>query len=213
MKKLFTGIFFISLATLLLEIGLIRILSVIQFYHFAFLIVSIALFGIAAAGTFLFIKKLKNPLFISSILFSITTIISFLFLNNFSFDPVQASVNHIHALRLILYYIFLGLPFFFSGIIIAFSFTKFQKISGKIYFFNLSGAAIGSLGALLIISLLGEKLFFAVFTIGLLSSSFFTKKTKYMLILSILSLLLLLIPTQLNISYYKELSLDLNYPN
>ena len=111
--KNYYGIFFISVATLMLEISLIRILSIIQFYHFAFLVISIALFGIAAAGTFLYIKKLKKPLFISSILFSISSLIAFLFLNNFVFDPVQASVSHLHALRLILYYIILGLPFFF----------------------------------------------------------------------------------------------------
>ncbi|MBW2991562.1 hypothetical protein KY348_07745 [Candidatus Woesearchaeota archaeon] len=212
-NKHYIGIFLVSVATLMLEIGLIRLLSVIQFYHFAFLIVSIALFGSAAAGTFLYIKKLKKPLFISAVLFSVSSLIGFFFLNSFSFDPVQASVSHAHALRLILYYIFLGLPFFFSGIIIAYSFASNPRNSGKIYFYNLLGAALGSLGALLIISLFGEKIIFIIFTLGLLSSAFFTKKTKQLLIIALISLLLLLIPTHLNISDYKELSQALNYPN
>ena len=211
--KNYYGIFLISVATLMLEIGLIRLLSIIQFYHFAFLVISIALFGIAAAGTFLYIKKLKNPLFISSILFSVSSLTAFLFLNNYVFDPVQASVSYLHALRLILYYIILGLPFFFSGIILAYSFSKHKEEAGKIYYYNLLGAALGSLGVLPLTAQLGEKIIFIVFTLGLLSSAFFTKKTKPFLIIALISLLLLIIPTNLNISDYKELSLALNYPN
>ena len=72
MKKPYIGIFLISLATLMLEISLIKLFSVMQSYHFAFLIVSIAMFGMAAAGTFFYIKKLKNPFFIAATLFSVS---------------------------------------------------------------------------------------------------------------------------------------------
>jgi|TARA_B100001964_G_scaffold244613_1_gene326902 hypothetical protein len=70
-----------SLATLALELSLIRFFSISQWYHFAFMVVSIALFGIAASGTFLAIKKLRNPLFLSSILFSVSVLIGFFILN------------------------------------------------------------------------------------------------------------------------------------
>ena len=196
----------------MLEIGLIRIFSVIQFYHFAFLTVSIALFGIAAAGTFLYIKKLQNPLYISAILFSISTIISFFVLNNINFDPVKASVNYFHALRLIFYYIFMAMPFFFSGLIIVYSFKKYQDQSGRIYFYNLSGAAFGSLAVLPIAALFGEKLILVVSLLGLLSSIFFTKQLIKILVVVVVAVLLLFVPLQLNISEYKELKQALNYP-
>jgi len=50
----YLGVFFVSVAALGFDISLIRFFSISQSYHFAFMIVSIALFGIAAAGTFLY---------------------------------------------------------------------------------------------------------------------------------------------------------------
>ena len=41
-----------TLATLLLELSLTRIFSVVFYYHFAFLAISIALFGLGAGGVF-----------------------------------------------------------------------------------------------------------------------------------------------------------------
>ena len=51
---LFPGIFLTTAATLILEISLVRLLSVAQWHHFAFLVVSIALLGYGASGAFLF---------------------------------------------------------------------------------------------------------------------------------------------------------------
>lgn len=213
-KDFCTGIFLLSAATMMLEISLIRILSVIQFYHFAFVVISIAMFGFASAGTFLYVRKLRNPLFISAVFFSLSTLLAFLFLNSASFDPVAASVNPFHASTLILFYVFLGLPFFFSGIIIAYSFTRYQDQAGRIYFYNLSGTALGGLVVLPAINFLGEKAIFSIFMIGLLGAVFFTKSPRNVLIVALISMLILFsFPTELNVSDYKELKQALNYPN
>src|ERR1700742_1216587 len=44
-----------TLATLLLELSLTRIFSVVFYYHFAFLAISIALFGLGLGGVFSYI--------------------------------------------------------------------------------------------------------------------------------------------------------------
>ena len=211
--KYYLGIFLISAATLMLEIALIRIFSVIQFYHFAFLTVSIALFGIAAAGTFLYVKKLRNPLYYSTMLFAISAVVSFFILNNLVFDPVRASVNYSHAFRLFFYYFFVAIPFFFSGLIIAYSFKQLQSQSGKLYFYNLSGAALGSIAVLPVMALFGERIILVVSFIGLLAAVFFTKKFVKISAAILIAILLLLVPLQINISEYKELRQSLNYPN
>lgn len=180
MKKIYLGLFLISLATLSLEISLIRLFSISLWYHFAFLVVSIAMLGLAAAGTFLSIKKLKNPLPISSILFSLTTIIGLTIINYLPFDPFKAALDPWYILILLLYYILLGLPFFFSGIIITFILTKFQSLSGRIYFFNLAGSAVGSLAVLPLISSFGEKTILVIALIGLISSFCFSFKKTLM---------------------------------
>ena len=48
------GIFLTTAATAILEVSLVRLLSVAQWQHFAFLVVSIALLGFGANGSFLF---------------------------------------------------------------------------------------------------------------------------------------------------------------
>ena len=53
-----------TLATLLLELSLTRIFSVVFYYHFAFLAISIALFGLGAGGVFSYVVAgWKAPLF------------------------------------------------------------------------------------------------------------------------------------------------------
>ena len=217
-NKIYTGIFIISSATLALEISLIRLFSIMQWYHFAFMVVSIALFGIAASGTFLSIKKIenKNILFNSSLLFSLSAVISFFILNKISFDPYKAILNFSEVFKLLFYYVLLGLPFFFFGIIIVYSFSEHQKNSGKIYFCNLFGSAFGTLLALPLLSFFNIKLIFMIGIIGLISSLFFiNKKNRKLLIYSLILIFIILsfIPFKINISQYKELSQALNFPN
>src|SRR6266487_3190412 len=49
----YAGIFILSLATLLLELALTRVLSVALWYHFGFLVISTALLGFGASGVVL----------------------------------------------------------------------------------------------------------------------------------------------------------------
>ncbi|HEY5123180.1 MAG TPA: hypothetical protein VIK14_05540, partial [Ignavibacteria bacterium] len=56
-KSFYAGIFFVSLSALLLEFTLIRVLSVSLWYHFAFMIISIALLGFGISGVYLFLNK------------------------------------------------------------------------------------------------------------------------------------------------------------
>ena len=49
----YLGIFLLSLATLLLELSLTRVLSVALWYHFGFLVISTALLGFGASGVVL----------------------------------------------------------------------------------------------------------------------------------------------------------------
>src|ERR1700734_2428406 len=53
--QLYVGVAFTTLATLILELSLTRIFSVVFYYHFAFLAISIALFGLGAGGLFSYV--------------------------------------------------------------------------------------------------------------------------------------------------------------
>src|SRR5438034_9169795 len=53
----FAGLFLLSLATLLLELALTRVLSVALWYHFGFLVISTALLGFGASGVTLALRS------------------------------------------------------------------------------------------------------------------------------------------------------------
>src|SRR5246127_203282 len=56
-STLLAGIGLTSFAALLLELSLTRLFSVVLFYHFAFLAISIALLGLGAGGVFAHVWK------------------------------------------------------------------------------------------------------------------------------------------------------------
>jgi hypothetical protein len=80
----FAGLFLLSLATLLLEIALTRILSVSLWYHFGFLVISTALLGFGVSGITLALwadlrkrKDLDLGLGICGLAFAISVVFSF----------------------------------------------------------------------------------------------------------------------------------------
>ena len=155
----YIGAFFVSLSTLLLEVSLARIFSVTMWYHFAFMIVSIALFGFGASGAFLTIfrgilKKDKNKvaMFLTSIL-SIVIILSMLIISRVPLDLFQISDNPLNLFKMFLYYLILAIPFFMSGLYSVYLFSIFPEKTGKIYFLNLVGSGIGCIAVVFIIPL------------------------------------------------------------
>src|SRR5208282_4623668 len=56
-RALLAGLALTSFAALLLELALTRLFSVVLFYHFAFLAISIALLGLGAGGVFAYLLK------------------------------------------------------------------------------------------------------------------------------------------------------------
>src|SRR5271167_3312906 len=56
-RTLLVGLGLTSFGALLLELALTRLFSVVLFYHFAFLAISIALLGLGAGGVFAYLWK------------------------------------------------------------------------------------------------------------------------------------------------------------
>jgi len=81
---LYLGIYLTSFSTLLFEITLTRVFSVAQWYHFAFMVVSMALLGYSASGTFLMIfpsifkKDTYSVLSNCALLFAISSPLSYI---------------------------------------------------------------------------------------------------------------------------------------
>src|SRR5262245_37502873 len=81
------GILLVSLSVLMLEFTLIRVLSVSLWYHFAFMIISIALLGFGISGVTIVLSKklgrteLNSFLTVTSIIYAFSIIVSFVLIN------------------------------------------------------------------------------------------------------------------------------------
>ncbi|HEY5686988.1 MAG TPA: class I SAM-dependent methyltransferase [Yeosuana sp.] len=186
MKSRYFAIFFISAATLLLELSLTRILSIAFYYHFGFLVISTALLGFGISGTAISMLKAKIDkldqdkfLFWLSIGFSISTVGSYLICQTIGFNPFQIFNSTKQLLLFPIYNIILAIPFFFTGLIIALLFTyKSDKIS-KLYAWDLLGAGLGCGLTTLILPLVGGVgAIFIVASLGLLTAFCFSGKMK-----------------------------------
>lgn len=148
------GLLLISAAVLCFEINLTRLFSVSQFYHYAFMVVSIALFGMGASGTFLAIWKNEDkttqerqlPWLAGLTAGSIFG--SYLLTNNLPFDSYSIFINPSEIFILLLHYLALALPFFFSGMVINVLLREYQPSGSSVYAVNLIGSALGCLIAL-----------------------------------------------------------------
>jgi predicted membrane-bound spermidine synthase len=146
-KSVYAGLFVVTLATLMYEILLTRIFSVTMWYHFAFLAISIAMFGMTAGALLVYLRphfftpaRVHGHLAWSSLLFSVTVVLSFLahLALPFSFDITVRGVT-----SLALTYIAVTIPFVFSGICVCLALTRFPENVSKLYAADLAGAAVG----------------------------------------------------------------------
>src|SRR4030095_10268216 len=87
------GLLLVSLSALMLEFTLIRVLSVSLWYHFAFMIISIALLGLGISGVTIILSRrigraeINSFLTMTSVLYALSIIISFTLINKIPFDP------------------------------------------------------------------------------------------------------------------------------
>ena len=147
------GIFLLSFSVLAFEITITRILSVILYYHLAFMVISLAMLGLGAGGVYVYFSnklKEKADFFISlfALLSSISIIVSLVLVLSFPFKPFVSIKTFFDFW--FLYFLF-AIPFFFAGLSFSLIFFKLSKQISKVYFFDLIG---GGMGALLIVPLL-----------------------------------------------------------
>lgn len=136
------GVAFTTMATLLLELAMTRIFSVVFYYHFAFLAISIALFGLGAGGVFSYVIAAQPaPLFRKlgrlSLINALMPLISVIFLLTRGQELTNVTLAAV--------YFFSALPFFLAGAIVSLAISETIERVDKVYFFDLLGAAGGCL--------------------------------------------------------------------
>jgi hypothetical protein len=146
----YTGIFLLSLATLLLELALTRVLSVTNWYHFGFLVVSTALLGFGASGVTLSLwtklreqSPLDQALASLALLFGFVSLASFWLMQRVPFQPFRLLLDRWQFVYGLLYYVILSAPFFCSGLAISLLLTRGGREVNRLYAADLLGAGTG----------------------------------------------------------------------
>jgi hypothetical protein len=220
------AILLLSSASLALEVTLTRIFSVVEWYHFAFMSVSVALLGFGASGSILARwprirqRSLPDLLAILSVAFSLSVLGSYLIINHLPFDSFRIAWERIQLLYLAIYYLALATPFLFTGLAVGAALADRPGEAGRIYFFNLAGSGMGPLLALGAIPYLGgEGTVILAAALGLAAALAANLRARWrtgligagMVILIVLALRFPS-PFYLRLSPYKNLSTLLRFP-
>lgn len=150
-KRLYPAISLLSVSIIAFQLALMQILSLIQWNHFAYLVISIALLGFGASGTMLsmfrswFIRHsgtmIPLLMLLSGLFMGLTVLFTREFLSEFDsyllFNQPGQVKKLLHACLLY------TLPFFFGGGALGLIYTIHSGEIGKLYFADLAGSGLG----------------------------------------------------------------------
>ena len=159
---IYAGIFLISSALLTLEVTLTRLFSYTVWYHFAYLTISVALLGFGSSGAivsaFPDVFRRRGHVWIAASVMAaaVLTVGALLFLTRFPLEVNNLTAKPLRfSLALLSYYVVVGAPFVLGGFGIATPFAAYPHLMGRLYFWDLLGAAIGCVSTVMGIELLG----------------------------------------------------------
>lgn len=145
--RTYAGLFLVALATLMYEVLLTRIFSVTMWYHFAFVAISIAMFGTSVAALVIQIRpawfppeKVHRQLARWSLLFPIAIVLSLLTQLSIPFR-IHPSIVAIYAI--VFTFVCVAVPFVVGGLAVCLTLTRFPARVGSLYAADLAGAAAG----------------------------------------------------------------------
>lgn len=155
----FTAVALISAAALAYELLLLRLFALAQWHHFAYMVISLALLGYGASGTFIalaqrrLLARFEMAFVINLCLFGISAVGCALIAQRVPFNPEEVLWDLRQPQRLLLIYLLLALPFFFAANAVALALTHYRDRIPQIYAIDLLGAGIGSLSIIVLLSL------------------------------------------------------------
>lgn len=149
-RRHYLAIFFVSLSLLMLEITIARMLTVALFSHYAFVAISLAMFGLGLSGLVIYLlparfpaARLDEQLTTFAALFGVSAAASVLV---FLHVHVVQALSVTGFVTLAAAYTILAVPFFLGGLCISLLMTHFSARIAPLYFADLVGASVGCLG-------------------------------------------------------------------
>ena len=167
-RSLLAGLFLVCLANMLLEIVVTRLFSAMMFYHFTFLAVALALFGIAASGVYVFVAgerfggDLRAELAKSTRRFALGALVAVAYAMANPMDIIIVTGSNAipaftsrQAWQLIFLVGITAIPFFYAGMVVSLALTYLRQDTNRVYAWDLAGSAAAALLIGTLLSLVG----------------------------------------------------------
>jgi SAM-dependent methyltransferase len=144
----------LSAAALGYELLLLRLFAIIQWHHFAYLAISVALLGIGAAGTFVTLARRRllaaypGSFTLAAAAFAVAAVACFAAAERVPFNALEIAWNPAQFLGLGAIYVLLMIPFFCAATALCIAYSGFGAHIPQLYGADILGAGIGSLGLL-----------------------------------------------------------------
>ncbi|HEY4764880.1 MAG TPA: hypothetical protein VIH75_14470 [Candidatus Sulfotelmatobacter sp.] len=158
-KTVLAGLALTSFAALLLELALTRLFSVVLFYHFAFLAISIALLGLGAGGVCAYLLKTRlagtETRALAARLCIANSVVVLVMLEIVLHVPVALQVSWANFGRLTALYLAAAVPFCLTGLLFAVVFARETRQIPRLYGADLGGGALACLAVVPLLNWVG----------------------------------------------------------
>ncbi len=180
----YAGLFVVTLSTLMYEIALTRIFSVTMWYHFAFVAISVALFGLTVGALLVHLRPqrfrdagdVRASLWRYSLFFAVSLAVCFVTQLSLPFQPER---NLAAAWSVVLTCAVISVPFVFSGVVVCLALTRFPRQVNRLYATDLVGAALGCvLLVVLFVVLDGPSLVIAIGALAAVAAVIFAADAR-----------------------------------
>jgi hypothetical protein len=144
------AVFLLSAAALAAEVLLMRVFSIIEWHHFAWMVISLALLGYAAAGTFVaifrrpLVRRVRATLILFAFLAGTTLLGSVSLIRAVQFNSLEIVWDPRQTVRLFALYLLLSIPFFSIAVFLGTVFTAMRGAVARLYRADLLGAGVGA---------------------------------------------------------------------
>ena len=190
------------MASLVTEISLIRVFDVLFYPNISYMIITCSLFAYGLAGVYSVIKPMsvernqQKELGKLSLLLAVSVAAILPLMNLLPFDLNKFSTEPVRQLMYFgAVYLAIAMPFFLTGSIFSTIFTLYASKIQLLYFWDLSGAALGSVIIIPLISLIGPGgLLFIGAGLILIASALLINRSPWMLVVCLMSLVLFIVP-------------------
>jgi spermidine synthase len=149
----------VSFASLLLELAMTRLFSVVLFYHFAFFAISVALLGLGSGGVFAHLRRQWLGQFemrtLGTWLCLMNAVVVLAAMEVVLHTPVNLEVNGRNFGKLTIIYMVAAVPYFFTGLLFSVLFARSPERISVLYGADLAGGASACLAVVPLLNVIG----------------------------------------------------------